>query len=251
MPLISNTPNHETEQNSRMAAGNLNLALSKLFQMFEQVERFTPNERNSFSHFRKSALTQLNKSIREYTKVFSDPDLEMLLDPRRYKNQPELESLLKALSKSLDNLGFHYVYRKKDLIYLTIIQLKQLQGLIQDIKYDQNTLDIWNSSKLIFESVNKLLRDGLIISRIFQLASAGNEHKNVSIGESQAGDSVYLEFDFPREMQIEIYKGNTKLSTIPAFKGVKWFHLEKSTKYFRIIETDFRTLRLIFLTDDR
>jgi len=74
--------------------------------------------------------------------------------------------------------------------------------------------------------------------------------QKVSIGESQTADSVYLEFDFPREMQIDIYKGNTKLSTIPAFKGVKWFHLEKSTKYMKIIETDFRTIRLIFLTED-
>ena len=51
-------------------------------------------------------------------------------------------------------------------------------------------------------------------------------------------------------MQIDIYKGNEKLSTIPELKGVKWFHLEKSTKYMKIMETDFRTIRLIFLTDD-
>jgi len=85
---------------------------------------------------------------------------------------------------------------------------------------------------------------------IFLITSFNTYSQKVSIGESQVGDSVYLEFDFPREMQIDIYKGNTKLRTIPAFKGVKWFHLEKSTKYFRIIETDFRTLRLIFLTED-
>ncbi len=85
---------------------------------------------------------------------------------------------------------------------------------------------------------------------IFLIIASNAFSQKVSIGESQDGDSVYLEFDFLREMKIDIYKGNTKLSTIPAFKGVKWFHLEKSTKYMKIIETDFRTLRLIFLTED-
>jgi len=85
---------------------------------------------------------------------------------------------------------------------------------------------------------------------LFIMISVTVFSQKVSIGESHVGDSVYLEFDFPREMQIDIYKGNTKLSTIPAFKGVKWFHLERSTKYMKIIETDQRTLRLIFLTED-
>ena len=91
-------------------------------------------------------------------------------------------------------------------------------------------------------------RSSLIL--LFLIIASNAFSQKVSIGESQAGDSVYLEFDFPREMQIDIYKGNTKLSIIPAFKGVKWFHLEKSTKYMKIIETDLRTLRLIFLTED-
>jgi len=39
----------------------------------------------------------------------------------------------------------------------------------------------------------------------FLLISFGAISQKVSIGESQAGDSVYLEFDFPREIKIEIY----------------------------------------------
>jgi len=37
----------------------------------------------------------------------------------------------------------------------------------------------------------------------FLLISFNAFSQKVSIGESQGGDSVYLEFDFPREMQID------------------------------------------------
>ena len=84
----------------------------------------------------------------------------------------------------------------------------------------------------------------------FLLTTFNSFSQKVSIGESRERDSVYLEFNFPRKIQIEIYKGNEKITTIPEFVGVKWFHLKKSTKYLKIIEIDPKTVRLIFLTDD-
>ena len=102
----------------------------------------------------------------------------------------------------------------------------------------------------LFNSIGR--GDGMkyFLIAVLLLISYKSFSQRVSVGESNDGDSIYFEFDFPREMKIEIFNEEQKIQEVPPFKGVKWFYLEKPKRFVRIIETDVRTMKVIFFDGD-
>lgn len=162
-----NTIKRESEGISHEASSRLFGALALLFRDLEKMEQ---RRQVSLPNLFKRSISQLMQVQKQFAYVSKELDLRLLVLDTEDQDSPELIKLY----RELERFGYKTPLRNYQLGQIASIEVSRLQSIVSSATVYEDEKD-WYTFAEITDAVGRLLRVGIIISRIAALTPASKK----------------------------------------------------------------------------